>query len=228
MNYLQHKISTWAVEDRPVEKLMLKGIQTLSNAEVLSLIIGSSTIDRSSLEIAKILLGDFDNDLDKLAKASVSKIASYKGIGVSKALRIVSVFELARRRKMNSRILSKISSSRDIHSEFEFLKDLEHEEFWVLFLRRNNTIIYKTKISQGGTAGTVIDTKIIMKNAVEKLAAAIICVHNNPSGSIIPSEADKSITQKIKHACAVMDISLLDHIIIGSDEYYSFADEIGL
>lgn len=221
------KIKDWAEEDRPREKLLGKGITSLSDAELIAIIIGSGNAEESAVELARRILQSAQNNLNSLGKFSVSDLMKFKGIGEAKAIGIVSALELGRRRKSND-IPEKqqIQSSNDVFMIFQpMLADIPHEEFWVLLLNRSNRIIEKLRVSQGGVSGTVTDIRLILKPAIEKLASSIILCHNHPSGNIKPSENDISITQKVKEAAKFMDIAVLDHIIVCEKNYYSLADE---
>jgi len=224
-NYLT--IKDWAVEDRPREKLLQKGVQSLSDAEIIALLIGSGTKNESAVDLSKKVLKYADNNLNALGKLGIAELTKLKGIGEAKAITILAALELGRRRKISEIIeKQKITQSKDIFELFQpILGDLPHEEFWVLFLNRSNRIIERTKISQGGVAGTVIDIKIILKQAIEKLASSIILCHNHPSGNKMPSGADDSITEKLKKGAELVDLKVLDHIIIADVDYYSYADE---
>jgi len=220
-------IKDWAVEDRPREKLMTHGIQSLSTSELIAILIGSGIKNQSAVELARKILGSAANDLDQLGRFSVSDFMKIKGIGKARAIAIVSALELGRRRKLSeSADRLKIASSGDVYEIlYQHLTDLSHEEFWILLLNRSNKIIEKRKISQGGISGTVTDIRMILKFAIEALASSIILCHNHPSGNLQPSEADIQITRKLKESSALMDINLLDHIIIAGKQYFSFADE---
>lgn len=225
--YTTLTIKDWAVEDRPREKLLKKGVQSLSDAEIIALLIGSGTKNETAVELSKKVLKSANNNLNELGKLNISDLIKLKGIGEAKAITILAALELGRRRK-NSDIISKkkITQSRDIFELFQpIIGDIPHEEFWILLLNRSNRIIEKIKISQGGVSGTVIDVKIILKQAIEKLASSIILCHNHPSGNKIPSSADDSITGKLKSAAELLDIQVLDHIIIADVDYFSYADE---
>ncbi len=220
-------IKEWAVEDRPREKLLTHGIQSLSHSELIAILIGSGTRNLSAVELARRILSNANNDLDQLGRFTVSDFMKIKGIGKAKAIAIVSALELGRRRKLSETSdRLKIASSGDVYEVlYQHLVDLSHEEFWILLLNRSNKIIEKRKISQGGIAGTVTDIRMILKFAIEALASSIILCHNHPSGNLQPSEADIQITRKLKEASSLMDIGLLDHVIIAGKRYYSFADE---
>jgi len=228
MNYQNLSIKSWAVEDRPREKLLTKGIASLSNAELIAILIGSGNRNESAVDVSKRILNDFSNNLNELGKTTIEQLTkNYKGIGEAKAISIVAALEIGRRRKL-SEVLDKpqIKGSNDV---FELmhptLADIPHEEFWAILLNRANKVISTQKISQGGISGTVIDTRLIMKVAINQLASSIILCHNHPSGNTQPSAQDKSITNKLIEAGKIMDIPVLDHIIVTDRGYFSFADE---
>ena len=225
--YTNLSIKDWAVEDRPREKLLKKGVQSLSDAEIIALLIGSGTKNESAVELSKKVLKSADNNLNQLGKLDIHQLTKMKGIGEAKAITIQAALELGRRRKISD-ILEKrkITQSKDVYELFQpIIGDLPHEEFWILLLNRSNKIVEKIKISQGGVTGTVIDIKIILKHAIDKLASSVILCHNHPSGNKNPSNADDNITNKLKNSASLMDIQILDHIIIADKEYYSYADE---
>jgi DNA repair protein RadC len=217
----------WAEDDLPSTKLLMKGKGSLSDAELLSIVIGSGTEGENSLDIARNMLGKCDNNLAEFWKNSVSDLEKYNGIGTVKATQIIAMFELGRRRSESEAICRiKVVSSRDA---FEILSsvmgDLPYEEFWMLVLNKANRVIKKVRISEGGVSGSVVDPKKVFKLALDCHASSIILGHNHPSGNLQPSEADNKITQKLKNAGIMLDIAVLDHLIIGDDRYYSFADE---
>ncbi|NMC41871.1 MAG: DNA repair protein RadC [Bacteroidales bacterium] len=220
------KITDWALEDRPREKLYNKGTSALSDAELLGILIGSGTRNRSAVDLGRELLAIAGNNLNILGKMSISEITKIHGIGNARAITIAAALELGRRRKLAELPDTvQIKSSRDVFEIVNpLLADLKHEEFWILFLNRSNRVINRMKLSQGGISGTVTDVRIIMKKAIEFLASGIIVCHNHPSGNLNPSESDSKITQKIREAGNLMDIQLLDHLIISERDYYSFAD----
>lgn len=221
------KILSWAEEDRPREKLLLKGKAALSDAELIAILIGSGTRELSAVDLSKLILQSVNNNLNELAKLSINDLMKFKGIGEAKAISIAAALELGRRRK-DSEVLKKpkVSSSSDAYEAIRpYLMDLQHEQFWVLLLNRANEVIKPHQISIGGVAGTVADPKIIFKAALEYLASAIILVHNHPSGNLTPSQADKELTKKVKEAGKMLDIPVLDHLIFGDNGYFSFADE---
>jgi DNA repair protein RadC len=220
------KITDWAVEDRPRERLWSKGPSSLSDAELLAILIGSGTRNRSALDLARELLALAGNSLGDLGKLSAGEIRKIKGLGEARAVTVAAALELGRRRKLSEAAEHpQIRSSADVFNIFSpLMEDLPHEEFWILFLNRANRVTGRMKISQGGVSGTVTDVRIVMKKAIESLASGLVICHNHPSGNNSPSDADIRITQKIKEAGALMDIQLLDHLIIAGREYYSFAD----
>jgi DNA repair protein RadC len=226
-NHSSLSIKDWAIEDRPREKLIKKGVQSLSDAEIIAILIGTGSKNESAVELSKKVLKSANNNLNELGKLNIPDLTKMKGIGEAKAITILAALELGRRRKVSEIITKKkITQSKDIFELFQpILGDLPHEEFWILLLNRSNRIIDKLKISQGGISGTVIDIKIILKQAIEKLASSIILCHNHPSGNRNPSSADDSITKKLKKGADLLDIQVLDHIIVADVEYYSYADE---
>jgi DNA repair protein RadC len=224
-----HKLSirNWAVEDRPREKMLAKGIGSLSDSELLAILIGSGTKQVSAVDLARQILNMSGNSLDKLGKYTITDLRKLKGIGQARAVSILAALELGRRRKLDDAPeMVKITGSVSVFDlMYPVLSDLHHEEFWVLLLNRSNRVIEKQKISQGGITGTVTDIRMILKTAIDHLATALILCHNHPSGNLQPSDADISITRRIKESALLMDISLLDHLIIAGKGYFSFADE---
>ena len=225
--YKNLSIKQWALEDRPREKLLVKGIRSLSDAELIAILIGSGTKDASAVSIARHILQENENNLNRLSKMSVEELCRFRGIGEAKAISIVAALELGRRRKeIPGSELKKITSSQDVFEFFRpLLTDLPHEEFWILHLNRSNKVLAKKKISQGGISGTLIDIRLVLKDALDNRCVSLILCHNHPSGNLQPSDADIKITRKIYDAAKMMDIRLLDHLIIGENSYFSFADE---
>lgn len=220
-------IKSWAAEDRPREKLLLKGTSALSDTELIAILLGTGTASLSAVDVAKNILQSVGNNLDDLARLSVKDLMKIKGIGEAKAITIVSALELGRRRKETHALeRPKITGSKDA---FEILKgdlmDIQHEEFWLLLLNRANRVLKKHRISSGGIHGTVADPKIIFKIALEEPASGIIVAHNHPSGNLTASQQDIELTKKLKEAGKLLEIQLLDHLIIAGKKYYSFADE---
>ena len=220
-------IKQWALEDRPREKMIMKGPAALSNAELLAILIGSGTREESAVDLSMKILGIADNNLNQLGKKTIGDLQKLKGIGEAKAITIMAALELGRRRKHEEALERKnISSSKDAFDFFHpLLADLPHEEFWILYLNRANAVIEHTCVSMGGVSGTFIDIKIILRRAIELLASSIVLCHNHPSGNKMASNQDIDITRKIKLAATSIDISVLDHIIIADNLYLSFADE---
>jgi DNA repair protein RadC len=220
-------IQQLAEEDRPREKLLLKGKATLSDAELIAILIGSGTTSMSAVDLSKHLLRSVDHDLARLARLSVKDLCKFKGIGEAKAVTIVSALELGRRRKMaEPQKRTKIRSSADVYELMRpDMLDETCELFFCLFLDRANFVLKKQLISSGGTAGTVVDAKVIFKFAIEQLASSIVLAHNHPSGNLKPSAQDRRLTHNIKEAGKYLDIPVVDHVIFTDVGYFSFADE---
>lgn len=225
--YYSSTLKTWAVEERPREKVMNKGIQQVSDAELLAILISSGTKNVSAVELARQILSESDNSLRELGKQSLNDLLQIKGVGPAKAVSILAAMEIGRRRAgLSQRDKISVKSSETVFGLFHpIMGDLEHEEFWLLMLNRANRVIGSYKVSQGGLSGTVIDTRIILKKALDKLASSIVVCHNHPSGNKQPSDADVKITEKLKKAADMLEIKLLDHVIIADKSYFSFADE---
>lgn len=221
------KILSWAEEDRPREKLLLKGKSALSDAELIAILIGSGTRSLSAVDVGKLVLAQAGNNLNELARFSVKELQKIKGIGEAKAISIVAALELGRRRKETEFTQkTRITSSNDIYQLMKpELMDLPKEEFWVLLLNRANRLIRKERISSGGISGTVADPKIIFKSALEHYASSLILIHNHPSGNLKPSDADLELTRKMKAAGKLLEIPVLDHLIFSDTGYLSFTDE---
>ncbi len=217
----------WAEDDIPSQKLLLKGTTSLSDAELLSIIIGFGVSGENSLDIAKKMLSKCGNSLCEFWKYGVSDLQKIKGIGLKRAVKISAMFALARRRNESEVILKdKIIHSREAFEIFKSLMgDLPYEEFWILLLNRSNRVLRKIRISEGGVSGTVVDPKKVFKTCLDNQACSIILGHNHPSGNINPSEADSKLTKKLRDCGLMLDVDVLDHIIIGDDRYYSFADD---
>ena len=220
-------ITQWAEDDRPREKLLNKGIIALSNAELIGILIRSGNREESAVELSKRILQEVDNNLDKLAKSTVNHLCTFKGIGEAKAISIITALEIGRRRsKFNGRRAKKISCSKNIYDEISpVLSDLCQEEFWVIFLNRQLEVIKKEQISRGGISQTQVDVRIIIKKTLEYSASAIALCHNHPSGNKKPSNADRTLTKRIIEIAKHFQIEVIDHIIVGNKEYFSFADE---
>lgn len=220
-------ITNWSEDDRPREKLMLKGKAALSDAELIAILIGSGNRNESAVDLSKRILSSVDNNLNALGKLSISQLIQFKGIGEAKAISIVAATELGRRRRAEEALeLVKITSSKSIFELMQpLIGELSHEEFWVVYLNNANKVLYKSQLSKGGITGTLVDVRLVFKTALEIGAVSIILSHNHPSGTLTPSEADKQITNKLKKAGESLDIKVLDHIIITENAYFSFVDE---
>ena len=223
----KHSIKQWAKDDRPREKLLMKGAESLSDSELLAILIVNGTRSKTAIDLAKEILILGKNNLPELGKLSVKELMKIKGIGEAKAITIVAALEIGRRRQaMNYREKAVMTSSNDVANYLQsLLKDYRHEVFAVLFLNRANKINHFQIVSEGGITGTVADPRIILKKALEEDAVSIILCHNHPSGSLKPSGADQELTKKIKEAAKFFDIKVLDHLIVSDAGYYSFADE---
>lgn len=220
-------ITEWANADQPREKLLEKGKGILTDAELIGILIGSGSKTETAVELARRILSSVGNDLNALGKLNVAQLCKFKGIGEAKAISIIAALELGKRMKvLESPQRIRINNSKLV---FEAIRneigDLLHEEFWVLYLDRSNHIIRKSNISKGGVSGTVVDARIIFKQAIENLASSIVLCHNHPSGNLKPSEEDIRITKKLKDAGKLVDIAIIDHIIIAGNNFFSFADE---
>lgn len=223
----QSAIKNWNADDRPREKMELKGAAALSDAELLAILINNGNKEKTALDIAKDVLALGRNNLNELGKLTLKDFQRLKGIGIAKAITIAAALELGRRRQ-RSELLQKtvVKNSGEIAAYLQsVLKDYTHEVFAVVFLNRANKIISFEIISSGGITGTVADPKMILKKALEHQACALVLSHNHPSGNLTPSRADEEITNKIKQAASFLDIKVLDHIIVSDEGYYSFADE---
>jgi len=220
-------IKNWSQDDQPREKLRDKGPRALSNAELIAILIGSGTVQETAVDLSKRILASVHHDLQSLGKLSLTQLMSFKGIGEAKAIKIAAAMELSfRRSETRQKKLDKIHSSKSVFEMMSpLLGHLPHEEFWVLFLNNSNKILAKTQLSKGGMTSTIVDVRIVMKQALEHSATAIVLVHNHPSGALIPSKSDNRLTEKFKFAAESLDIKVLDHIIVTEKAYFSFADE---
>jgi DNA repair protein RadC len=220
-------IKHWKEDDRPREKLINKGKMSLSDAELIAILIGSGSKSESAVELSKRILNASSNNLNALARMSVEQLMQFKGIGQAKAVTIVTALEIGLRRRLEEALeYPKISSSKAVFEIMQpLIGTLQHEEFWVLYLNNSNKVIHKFQLSKGGITGTLVDTRLVFKKAIELSSTAIILTHNHPSGTLIPSMADKKLTEKIKTAGNTLDIKILDHLIITEKAYFSFADD---
>jgi len=220
-------IKTWAEDDRPREKLLIKGRHALSDSELLAILIGSGSRDESAVELSKRILSQTSHNLNQLGKLSISELCQFKGIGNAKAVVITAALELGRRRRLEEALeLDKITSSTSVFEIMQpIIGELPHEEFWILYLNNSNKILERFQISKGGITGTLVDVRITLRKAIEIGAVSLVLAHNHPSGNLRPSEADKQLTQKLKTAAESLDIKILDHIIVTEKSYFSFADD---
>lgn len=220
-------IKNWNEDDRPREKLLLKGRVALSDAELIAILIGSGSRNESAVSLSQRILASANNNLNELGRLSIPELMEFKGIGEAKAISIAAAMELGRRRRAEEALeRRKITSSGSV---FEFMQpiigELPHEEFWILYLNNSNKIIKSVQLSKGGITGTVVDVRLAFKEALQLGAVGIILVHNHPSGTLKPSQADIQLTKKLKTAGESLDIKVLDHLIITEKAYFSFADE---
>ena len=227
MEQTNFPITNWSEDDKPREKLMLKGKSALSDAELIASLIGSGSRNESAVGLSKRILASVDNNLNALGKLTIQQLMNFKGIGEAKAISIMAAMELGRRRRAEDAVeLKKITSSKMIFELMQpIIGELPHEEFWVLYLNNSNKVLSKSQQGKGGITGTLVDVRLVFKTALELGATALILCHNHPSGTLVPSDADKQITRKLKAAGQNMDINVLDHIIIAENGFYSFNDE---
>lgn len=227
LNSKHLSLKSLAEDDRPREKLATQGRHTLSDAELIAIILRLGNSKETAIQLAQRMLSENQNNINQLAKLSIADLRKYHGVGLAKAVTIAAAFELGRRRNEADVVKRvKITSSSVAYQVLQtYLSDLPHEEFWVLILNRANEVMKEENLSKGGISGTVVDVRLICKLAVDQMASGIIIGHNHPSGQILPSENDKVITKKIKEGLAIFDIALLDHLIIGDQKYFSFADK---
>ncbi len=220
-------IKTWAEDDRPREKLILKGKTTLSDSELIAIIIGSGTRELSAVDLAKQILHSVNYNLNNLGRLNVKELCKFKGIGPAKAISIITALELGKRRKETDTPLSKkIMASQDAYNIFyPLIADLHHEEFWVLFLSNANRVLHREQLSKGGITETTVDLRRLYKSALENNATGIILAHNHPSGTLKPSSIDFRLTKTIKEGGFILNVKLLDHLIVTEKGFYSFADE---
>ena len=220
-------INQWAEDDRPREKMLLKGKSSLSDSELLAILIGSGSRNESAVQLCQRILASANNNLNQLGKISINQLTTFKGIGEAKAISIAAALELGRRRRAEETVeLIKISSSKMVFDIMQpIIGELPHEEFWVLYLNNSNKVIHKAQLSKGGITGTVADIRLIFKIAFEQNAISLILTHNHPSGKLAASETDIKLTKKIQEASKYLDVAVLDHIIITENGYYSFQDD---
>lgn len=220
-------IKSWSDHDKPREKLMLKGKNALTDAELIAILIGSGSKNETALDLSKKILASVNNNLNELGKLSIDKLCKFKGIGEAKAISIMAALELARRRQTEKAAeIVQIQSAKHIFDIMQpLIGDLEHEEFWVLYLNNNNKLLHKIQLSKGGLDATVVDFRMIFKAALEQNATAIVLVHNHPSGKLEPSKQDIELTQSIIVAGNQLKIPVHDHVIITQNDYFSFRNQ---
>lgn len=220
-------IKEWSEDDRPREKLLLKGKNALSHAELIAILINSGNKEESAVALSKRILASVALNLTELGKLSVKDLMKFKGIGEAKSISIIAALELGRRRRGEEAIEKKqVTSSSSVFELMQpIIGELSHEEFWIVYLNNSNKVLKKIQLSKGGIVGTLVDVRLVLKAALQIDAVGLILTHNHPSGSLIPSQADKKITQKLKIASETIDIKVLDHLIITEKAYFSFADE---
>ncbi len=220
-------IRHWSEDDRPREKLLLKGKAALSDAELIAILIGSGSRNESAVDLSKRILKSVDNNLNALGKSTINQLLQFKGIGEAKAITIQAAMELGRRRRSEEAVeLFKITSSQAVFDVMQpLIGELAHEEFWIIYLNNANKIMSKFQLSKGGITGTLVDVRLVFKTALSQGAVGLILVHNHPSGTLKPSDSDKQITQKLKIAGEQLDIKVLDHVIVTETNYFSFSDE---
>ena len=220
-------IKSWAEEDRPREKLSAQGRRSLTDAELIAIMIGSGSRNESAVELSKRILHHYDNDLNKLGKASIAELSNFKGIGEAKAISIIAALEIGRRRNdFETTAPDTVGSSRDAYNIMRrHLVDLHQEEFWILLMGRSQKVLGKELISRGGLSDVLVDPKIVYNIALRYMATGIILIHNHPSGNLKPSGGDISITKRLSEAGKLLEIQVLDHLIITDKSYFSFADE---
>ncbi len=226
-NSYSFPIKNWSKDDQPREKLLFKGRTSLSDAELVAILIGSGNKDESAVALCKRILASVGNNLSELGKLSVKQLMDFKGIGEAKAISIAAALELGRRRRGEEALEKiKILSSNSVFELMQpIIGELEHEEFWILYLTHSNKVIQKMQLSKGGITGTLVDVRLVLKKALELGATGLILAHNHPSGGLKPSKADLEVTNKLRRASENLDIKVLDHLIVTEKAYFSFADE---
>jgi DNA repair protein RadC len=219
-------ISQWNEDDKPREKLMLKGTEALSDAELLAILIGSGNREESALALCQRMLSDVENNLDSFCRLSLKDLMKYKGIGEAKAITILAALEIGKRRRATlPKDKPAIRSSSDAYEAIAYiLEEKPYEEFWILHLNRANKLTKTERISVGGISSTIVEVRLIAKSCIENLTSSVVLCHNHPSESLSPSQEDRILTKKIKAALKLFDIAVMDHIIVCGRNYYSFAD----
>jgi DNA repair protein RadC len=227
MSHNKLTIKSWSEDDRPREKLIFKGAKALSNAELIAILIGSGNNTQSAVDLSMEILSQCEGKLSVLSQMTVNELIKFKGIGQAKAITIMAASELAKRKTLEVQTQKpKIKSSKDAYDYMLYhLQGLNHEQFWIVLLNRSNSVIHFTQISKGGFSATVVDPKLIFSIALQWKASGMILFYNHPSGNLKPSESDKKLTQRIMKSAELLEITVLDHIIVGQNAYFSFADE---
>ncbi len=220
-------IKNWSEDDRPREKLSKHGKQVLSDAELIAILLATGTKKKSAIDVAKDLLQRANGNLNTLAKMSIKELCKVEGIGPAKAITLIAALEFALRRSLSDFEKNiKISESKVAFDLMKgILQDLNYEEFWILTLNRQQELIKKHRVSDGGISATIVDPKRIFKIAIEDHASSLLIFHNHPSGNNMPSLSDDKITAKLVAAGKVLEIIVIDHIIIGHNNYFSYADQ---
>lgn len=223
-------IKNWSEDDKPREKLLNKGRNSLSDAELVAILIGSGSRNESAVALSKRILASVNHQLGELGRLSIPQLMQFRGIGKAKAVTIAAALELGRRRRGEEAAkVARITGSRDVFELMQpLIGELPHEEFWIVYLNNANKVLHSVLLSKGGITGTLVDVRLVMKQALELGAVALILAHNHPSGTLKPSEADKLITRKLHKAAEALDLKILDHLIITERDYYSFADHNAL
>ena len=221
-------IKNWSDADKPREKLRIKGRKLLTDAELIAILIGSGTKQESAVQLSRRILHTHGDDLNELGKLSVDQLMEFKGIGEAKAIKILAAIEIGQRRRNSSSVAT--DPVKNSQAVFELLHpqigDLDHEEFWIVYMNNSNRVLRCEQLSKGGITGTLVDVRLVMKKALALGAVSLILAHNHPSGTLIPSESDKELTQKLIRASSSLDIKVLDHLIITKESYFSFADNM--
>jgi DNA repair protein RadC len=220
-------IKNWSEDDKPREKMLRKGLASLSDAELVAILIGSGNTEESAVTLSKRILASVNHELGELGRLTIPQLLKFKGIGKAKAVTIAAALELGRRRRSEAAgKISRISSSREVFELMQpLIGELPHEDFWIVYLNNANRVLQTVRLSIGGITGTLVDVRLVMKQALERGAVALILAHNHPSGTLKPSEADRQLTLRLKKAASALDIKILDHLIITTRDYFSFADQ---
>lgn len=219
-------INSWADNEKPREKSLANGIASLTDAELIAILVNTGTKNKSAVDLARELLLSVNHDLEALGRMNIAELKKINGVGIAKAVTIAAALELGRRRQLVNPEKIKLTTSSDLYQLIgPMLSDLNYEEFWVILLSRSNRFIAKKKMATGGLTGVYADQKMVVQFALEMNASSLAIVHNHPSGNLMPSSQDNQLTQKVKDACKFFDITLIDHLIIGDKSYFSYADK---